>query len=197
MSKNTKKTSRKNKQRSYKQNEIIKDIFILASSKADFYNVHLQMERKEKEDRFLYQKERLQLLSEIYDKSLGLPQKQFRIYRSKIQQLNQLFVEPPYAETNCEDGLSTSSAFVEKEIGKYIAECLQGSDEQKGDIENILSLIQDYKVVQSPLEKSHRVSLERVHSILQDNFPNSSLYKLLEVLINGSQNIKPKVITFF
>lgn len=155
------------------------------------------MERKQKEDRFLYQKERWQLLSEIYDKSLGLPQTQFRIYRSKIQQLNQLFVEPPHAEASSEGDLPTSFVSAEREIAKYIAECLGGSDEQNGDIENILSLIRDYKVVQFPQEKNHSVSLERVHSILEDNFPNSSLYQLLELLINGNQKVKSKVITFF
>lgn len=195
MNKVYKKTSR-HKTRSCKQNEL-EDAFIKESSKANHCTSHQQMEKQQKEDRLLYQQELWQLLSGIYDMSRGLPQRQFRIYRSKIQKLNQLFAEPSYAGASFEDDLPTSSDCVEKEIGKYIAECLSSAHEQSHDTGDIQDLIRDYKVVQPLPERNHSVSLQRVHSILEDNFPNSSLYQLLELLVNGKQNIKPKVITLF
>ncbi|SDE40215.1 hypothetical protein [Riemerella columbipharyngis] len=192
--KNRKKASQK--KRSRRPNEI-ENRTMMEFSKGKLDNAHQQMEIKQKEDRLLYQKELWQILSEIYDKSLGLSQTQFHIYRAKIQQLNQLFVEPPYAGASSEGDLPTSFVSAEKEIAKYIAECLQGYHGQKYDTEGTLSLIRDYKVVQSHPEKNHSVSLERVHSILEDNFQDSSLYKLLHLLLNGNKNAKAKVITFF
>lgn len=70
MSKNRKKAPQN--KRSYRQNEM-EDIVIVEFSKAALCNAHRQMERKQKEDTFLSQRERWQLLSEIYDKSLCLP----------------------------------------------------------------------------------------------------------------------------
>lgn len=160
--------------------------------------VLLQMENMQTEyGTEKHQKALLQLLNEIYDKSLNLPRTQFPIYYSKIQQLHRLFVVPPYAKANSEGDLPTSSVGVEREIAKYISECLPSSHERNSNIDQILTLIEDYKVVQPLGQKNQSVSLERVHSILEDNFQDSSLCKLFDMLLKGNEKTATKVITFF
>lgn len=160
--------------------------------------VLLQMENMQTEyGTEKHQKALLQLLNEIYDKSLNLPRTQFPIYYSKTQQLHRLFVVPPYAKANSEGDLPTSSVGVEREIAKYISECLPSSHERNSNIDQILTLIEDYKVVQPLGQKNQSVSLERVHSILEDNFQDSSLCKLFDILLKGNEKTATKVITFF
>ena len=139
----------------------------------------------------------LQLLNEIYDKSRNLPHRQFQISYSRVVQFHRLFVEQPYESVNYEDDPPISSAFVEREIAKYISECLVNTPEQTLDIQQIEEMIRDYKVVQPLGQKNHSVSLERVHSILEDNFQDSSLCKLLNILLKGDKNTRTKVVTFF
>lgn len=138
-----------------------------------------------------------QLLNEIYDKSLNLPHRQFQISYSRVLQFHRLFVKQPYESVNYEGDPPISSAFVEREIAKYISECLVNTPEQTLDIQQIEEMIRDYKVVQPLGQKNHSVSLERVHSILEDNFQDSSLCKLLNILLKGDKNTRTKVVTFF
>ena len=156
-----------------------------------------QMENRQKEYESKIRTKSQQLLSEISDMSRNLPRMLSEMLFVGIRQLHHLFEVLPTELRGYEGDLSTSFENVENQIEKYISECLGYSPEQTANIQEILTLVKDYKVVQLLPGKRHSVSLERVHSILQDNFSNSSLCGLFNILLAGYMDSETKVITFF
>lgn len=94
------------------------------------------------------------------------------------------------------DDLPTSFVDVENEIAKCMQVCLKDAPVRKRRIEYIQSLVADYRVVSVVLGKNPSVSLHKVHLIVQDNFPNSSLCLLLNILLAGWRDVTTKVIDF-
>lgn len=95
------------------------------------------------------------------------------------------------------DDLSTSFVAVERKIARCISECLPDVPERKRGISHIQVLLRDYRVVRFVPGQSPSVSLQRVHSILQDNYAGSCLCGLLNILLAGFLQTQTKVITFF
>ncbi|MFK7059538.1 hypothetical protein V3Q90_05305 [Flavobacterium oreochromis] len=157
----------------------------------------LEMENKRMDYKESCQRDLQKLWNEIYDMTLNLPLAQLHECHSKIRQLHQQVVRTPNESVNFEDDLSISFVFVENQLSQYISECLQGTPQQNINTQKIASLIRDYRVFQPLAQKKHSVSLERVHSILEDNFQDSSLTKLFDLLLKGSKDTQTKVITFF
>jgi|GEM_PF-4862616 len=139
----------------------------------------------------------LQQLNEIGDMIRNPQYKQSAELCSGIQQLRHLSEVLRNESTGYPCDLTTSFASAEIQIAKYISECLKDSHEENSDIEKILSLIKDYKVVRLLPEGKHTLSLHKVYLILQDNYPSSSLCGLFNFLLCGRNNGTPKVITFY
>lgn len=156
-----------------------------------------QTERQTKDVATKEQTLPLQQLREIGDMIQNPQYKQSAALCSGILQLHHLsgLLQSEVVDYPCD--LPTSFASAEIQIAKYIAECLGGSPERNQDMQEILSLIKDYKVVRLLPEGKHSVSLHKVHLILQDNYPNSSLCALFNLLICGRNHGVAKVITFY
>lgn len=121
---------------------------------------------------------------------------QFPIYQTGMRQLLRIFeVLQDEAAVN-QDCLKTSFVDVEMEIAKCISGLLQDVDKQIGSTEAILTLLRDYKVVRPLGQKNQSVSLLTIHSILQDNFPNSLLCKILNITCAGFYGLTTKVIYY-
>jgi hypothetical protein len=134
--------------------------------------------------------------SETHDTS---PYQESRIRvegRRADQQLQRLLEVLQGELINYEGDLPTSSARVEKEIARCISECLADVDRQRKDIPYVQSLLRVYKVVLPHRDGKPTVSLHKVHVILQDNFPDSCLCKLMNILLADWMNTTTKVITF-
>ena len=103
-------------------------------------------------------------------------------YRGVMCSLNRLFAMLHSESKGFEGDLPISFEFVEKEISECISKCLGDCLEQKRNSSTILSLLRDYKVVRPLLDGSPSVSLFQIHLILQDNYKDSSLCKLFDLL---------------
>lgn len=153
---------------------------------------------KEKED--VVKKDQIKPLRQLNEISgmIQNPQyKQSAELSQGIQQLHHLSGVLQNESVDYPYDLPTSFASAETQIAKYISECLEDSHEENSNIEKILSLVKDYKVVRLLPEEKHTVSLHKVHLILQDNYPDSSLCGLFNLLLCGRNNGTPKVITFY
>jgi hypothetical protein len=95
------------------------------------------------------------------------------------------------------DDLPTSFVDAETQIAQHICKCLADVPEQRRDISGVQALLRVYKVVRLLPGGNHSVSLERVYSILQDNYIDSSLHKLFYLMLTGVGKAETKVITFF
>lgn len=140
--------------------------------------------------------EHLQSLSEIFGKNPYQLSGQFRRCQTGIQELSRIFGVLQSEEASSRGGLSTSSARVETEIAKCISECLSSFDGQNQDIPHILSLLKSYKVVRPLPYGRCSVSLLQIHLILQDNFEDSCLCKLLNIILGCHSNVVTKTIQF-
>lgn len=156
-----------------------------------------QKETTQKETYIESDKDLLQKLCESL--CMDLPFQEYlksRIFRQGIQQLIRI-IELQQTESEVGLGvLSTSSDYVEKEIAKHTIECLGNSDAQTQDTASFLSLLKDYRVVQSLDPRDSSVSLLRLYSILQDNYKSSPLCGLLDIFITEKYDVKSKIITF-
>ena len=83
----------------------------------------------------------------------------------------------------------------EKEVARYIAECLGCYGQQSDDIEYIQSLVADYRVVVCLPGGKYSLSLDRLCRILEDNYAETSLYRMIRLFTMGSEKYEPKVIT--
>lgn len=133
--------------------------------------------------------------SETSGKNRDLQYWQSAINRSALLQLNRLFAMLPNEATSYADDLPTSFDRAERAIAQCIAECLADVPSQKRSTAYVRSLLRDYRVLVPVRGQNPSVSLERVHSILQDNYPNSSLCMLFNILLAGWLNLNTKVIT--
>ncbi|HOE05969.1 MAG TPA: hypothetical protein PLZ52_12195 [Bacteroidales bacterium] len=113
-----------------------------------------------------------------------------------IAQLNTIFEVLRSETVNNRGVCSTLAHDVETQLAKCISQCLADSPEQKRDISQILAFLKSYKVVQSLPKRKPSVSLHKVHLILQDNYPDSYLCGLMNILLAGFMNVQTKVITF-
>lgn len=95
------------------------------------------------------------------------------------------------------DDLPTSFVAVERAIAQCISECLPDVPARKRGISHIQALLRDYRVVGFVPCQTPSVSLQRVHSILQDNYADSYLCRLMNILLAGFMQTQTKVITFF
>ena len=119
-------------------------------------------------------------------------------FQQGISGLNRIFEVLPNELIGYPDVLPTSFVRVEKEIARCIAGCLPDVPKQKRHISYIRPLVHDYKVLRlvQMNRQTPTVSLDRVHSLLQDNFPNSCFCRFLNIMISGFMNVQTKVITF-
>ena len=138
----------------------------------------------------------LQSLSGLFDKTPYRLSGQYRRCQVEIEALSRIFGVLQSEEEARQDGLSTSSVRVEREIARYISGCLSDSDEQMRDIRHILSLLKSYGVVRPLPGGKCSVSLLQIHLILQDNFQDSWLCKLLNILLGCSPDVETKTIQF-
>jgi hypothetical protein len=86
---------------------------------------------------------------------------------------------------------STSFARVEKEIAKCISECLSDVPSRKRNVHQILQYVVDYRVVRFHHSGTPKVSLHRVHLILQDNFPGSCFCRFCNIMLAGFMGVEP------
>lgn len=142
------------------------------------------------------QKLPLQQLNEIGDMIQSPQYMQSAELGAGILQLHRLSEVLQNEQEVCQNGSTTSFASVEIQIAKYIFGCLAYSQSKKPSIDEILSHVKDYKVVQPLPSGKHSLSLHKVYLILQDNYPNSYLCGLFNLLICGRNNGVTKVITF-
>lgn len=164
-------------------------------SQKDFCNP--QMEKLIKGAVIKDQTKHLQQLNEIGDMIQNPRYKQSAALCLGIQQLHRLSEEMQNESIDYPYDLPTSFASAEIQIAKYISECLEDSHEENPNNEKILSLVKHYKVIRLLPEGKHSVSLHKVHLILQDNYPGSSLCGLFNLLLCGRNNGSTKVITFY
>ncbi len=116
--------------------------------------------------------------------------------RSALLQLNRI-TEVLQAESKVyPDCLPTSFVAVETELATRISECLADFPLQSRNIPYVEYLLRDYEVMKFVPGQNPSVSLQRVHTILADNFPSSSLCYLLNILLMGHNGLQTKVITF-
>lgn len=134
---------------------------------------------------------------EISDKNRHPLNLQRLAYDQGIRQLNKLLAVQQNEIQVRPDDLPTSFANVETAIAQCIYECLGDSERKTHDIQHVLSLVRNSKVLLPVQGENPTVSLDKVHSILQDNFSDSYLCKLFNILIAGFMNTTPKVISFF
>lgn len=165
-------------------------------SKDEHHTIYPQKEKTPFLNEQSEKKDLGQLLNEIYDMILSQPREQFLLSLSEIRQLHRIIAMLPSEGANSEGDLPTSFAYAETQLSKCISECLRDDPAQIVNTDEVLKLIQDCRVFQSLPERKQSVSLERVHGILQDNFPDSSLTLLFNILLAGFYDSQTKVITF-
>jgi len=143
----------------------------------------------------------LQFLKSLQQKNYGKNScplsVQFREYRQGIAQLNKITEATQNELTQYPDVLPTFFEDVVRELSLYISECLKDVPEQKRDVACIRSFLFDYKVLSLVPGQNPMLSLDRLFSILEDNFEGSFLHKLFWLVLYGNKNIDAKVITFF
>ena len=113
-----------------------------------------------------------------------------------IVQLSRILETLQDESTDYSGGLPTSFVRAENAIARCISECLRDYPGQKIGTSHIQSLLREHKVVRLLPDGTHSVSLHTVHTILQDNFPNSSLCLLFNILLAGWMGSSTKVIEF-
>ena len=118
-------------------------------------------------------------------------------YRNTVAELDKIFGMLPFESEERPGDLPTSFVLAEKEIARCISECLQDVSPQRRDIAHIQGLLADYRVLVFLPGKNPSVSLERLHVILQDNFQDSSLCRLMNIFLAGFGDLHTKVVTVF
>lgn len=180
--------------------DIVMDTVLKAFTNLDFEQMDSYNHQKGNEQEDAVEKDLikpLQQLNEISDTIQNPQCKQSAELYQGIQQLHYLSGVLQNEVTDYPCDLPTFFASAETQIAKCIFECLGDFHEENSSIEKILSLIKDYKVVRLLPEEKHTVSLHKVHLILQDNYPDSSLCSLFNLLLCGINNGTSKVITFY
>lgn len=132
------------------------------------------------------------LSSSEFRKPEALP----RRYRYGLFRLHLIFGLLQVESAICQDDLPTSFVSVEREIAKYISECLPDVSARNQSTAKILKLVRLYKVVEFQKKKELSISLMQLYLLLDDNFQSSSLCKLLNLFLFGSGKAEPKVIAF-
>jgi len=136
----------------------------------------------------------LRMLQEMLGKTWRPQYPLCREYHSGVLQLLQLFEVLQSEEAAGLGGLSTSFASVETLIAKCISECLSGCSSRSRNMHKILSLVRDYRVVRPLQDGSCSVSLLQIHSILQDNYKDSYLCILFDILLGCRSGIASKAV---
>lgn len=138
----------------------------------------------------------LQQLHEIGDMIQSQQCKKSAELASGISQLYRLSEVLQNESIDYSGDLPTSFVSAEIQLAKYISECLSCDYSENLSSAKIQSLLRDYRVVQPLPNGKHSLSLHKVYLILQDNYPNSSLCGLFNLLLCGRNNGVTKVITF-
>ncbi|HLS12188.1 MAG TPA: hypothetical protein VK050_08500 [Flavobacteriaceae bacterium] len=136
-----------------------------------------------------------QLLHENHGSYCDLPSQQSVLDHSLKKQLTRLIEVRQNELRVYPDDLPTSFVNAEKALVKYIAQCLQDVSPERRDTAHLQSLLREYKVLRFLPNQKISVSLEAVYSILQDNFSDSSICNLLNILLAGWGNLTTKTIT--
>lgn len=137
-----------------------------------------------------------QIWNEIDDMNQNQAHYQHQQPVKEIQMLQKILEVQQNEIQDYQGDLPTSLLFAEKEVVKYISECLQDDSASINDISCIPTLVRDYKVVSPVRGQIPSVSLRKIHLILQDNYKDSSLCKLFNLLLGCSKILQTKVITF-
>lgn len=138
-----------------------------------------------------------QILNEIHDMNHDQEQEKPQLTDQVSRQLQKIFEVQHNEVKGYHCDLPTSFAIVETEIAKCIAECLSDYPEQRRSIPFVLSLLKDYKVLVPVQGQNPSISLDKLYSILQDNFQDSYLCGLFNYFLAGRGNLQTKVITLF
>jgi hypothetical protein len=135
--------------------------------------------------------------SEIRGRNRDLQYRLLGEYRQGVARLHRIFEALHNELTEYPGDLPTSFFLAESEIAKCISGCLQDVREQNECIPDILSLVRGYGVVAPVRAGNPTVSLDRLHLLLQDNFPDSCLCRLLNIFLSEFMNVHAKVISFY
>lgn len=134
-------------------------------------------------------------LSEIFDMIHDPRCKQSVHYNSLIGQLHALLATLQNETTPIQDTPAIASTDVEMDLTRHILKCLKGDGLQISSILPVLKHLHDYKVLADLPHQKKSISPQKVHLILQDNFPNSSLTNFMNILFSGDENTVCKSIT--
>lgn len=115
-------------------------------------------------------------------------------YRQAVSQLHRIFATLRNESAEYSDCLPTSFVDVEKELARCISGCLPDVPVEMRSIDQIQSLLRDYKVVRLLPDGTCSTSLHTVHVILQDNYKDSCFCQFLNLLLTGFMNTETKVI---
>lgn len=121
---------------------------------------------------------------------------QFRKYRRAIERLQNIIEVQSSELIEYPDDLPTSFVSFEIGLAKYIAQLLGNSDDKIPDELHVLSLLRDYRVVALRQDGKMSVSPDKLYLILEDNFPDSYLKFLFDVLLKDSKMCFAKIISF-
>lgn len=149
----------------------------------DFQN--LQKGSDSEGSRLLVEQVLPELQHEIHDKSHDQQYQLLDEFQRSICSLHRIFEVQRNETASYPDDLPTSFASVETEIAKYISKCLADVAEHSRKISDIQALLRANRVVVLLRDQSCSVSLHRLHVILQDNYQDSCLCKLLNVFLAG------------
>ena len=119
-----------------------------------------------------------------------------REYQTEIAELCKIFAMRQNERLLHRGAESTFSQDVVRETERCISECLAGLLQETRDTTGILSLLEDYRVVGALQEGKCCVSLSRLHSILQDNYEDSWLCGLFNMILGCHSLTEPRVISF-
>ncbi len=141
-------------------------------------------------------RERLRSLSGSYGKSLSRLSPLCRRYLTGIAQLSQIFAVLQTEEEARQAGLSTSLPHALTEAERYISECLADLLQGIRGTSQIPSLLREYGVVIPLPDGRSSVSPFQIHLILQDNFQDSSLCRLFNVMFGCYPKAASKTVIF-
>ena len=136
----------------------------------------------------------LHMLQEMLGKTWRPQYPLCREYHSGVLQLLRLFEVLQSEEEAVRDGSSISFAPVESLIARCISGCLSGCSSRSRSMYKILSLVRAYRVVRPLQDGSCSVSLLQIHSILQDNYKDSYLCILFDILLGCRSGIASKAV---
>jgi len=141
-----------------------------------------------------------QLLMNICQKNCDTIQSPQFVLRPQARQaarsLHSIFEVLPNELTEYPDRLPTSFVDVETEIARCIDKLLIDVPKQRRGIRKIARLLREYKVVRLVREGNHSVSLHSLYVIFQDNYLDSYLCKLFNIMLAGFMNVQTKVMDF-